>query len=205
MLNYVELVYKFMRSESKVNQSYAAACLDKLLLKKSKTTGQMIITRESMNDAVVQELLGAICDVLNEDQNWYVLRAFYRVIATTQDKITAVAQPICNVLGSFIDKLSEEDDVNQQYANTLFEATALCLRFFRLEPLAIKLMSDTLTPVLNKIIQNNKLDVIGYAFQIYALFVAHTAENNPVFQTLTQSIVTTPGNWAHDMRYLMPS
>lgn len=67
MLNYVELVYKFMRSESKVNQSYAAACLDKLLLKKSKATGQIIITRESMNEAVVQELLGAICDVLNED------------------------------------------------------------------------------------------------------------------------------------------
>ena len=66
-------------------------------------------------------------------------------------------------------------------------------------------MVEALTPLLLKIIQNNKLDVIGYAFQIYALFVAHTAENNPVFQTLTQSIVTTPGNWAHDMRYLMPS
>ena len=67
VLSYVELVYKFMRSESKVNQSYAAACLDKLLLKKSKSTGQIIVTRESMNDAVVQELLGAICDVLKDD------------------------------------------------------------------------------------------------------------------------------------------
>ena len=92
-----------------------------------------------------------------------------------------MAQPICNVLSTFIDKHSDDDDVNQQYANTLFEATALCQKYFRLTPAAIKLMSDTLTPVLNKIIQNNKLDLIGYAFQIYALFVAHTPDNNPIF------------------------
>ena len=54
--------------------------------------------------------------------------------------------------------------MNQQYANTLFESTALCLRFLRLNPPAIKLMSDTLTPVLNKIVTNSKLDLIGYAF-----------------------------------------
>ena len=67
VLQYVELVYRFMRSDAKVNQSYAAACLDKLLLKKSKVTGQMVVTRDSMNEQVVQELLGAICDVLTED------------------------------------------------------------------------------------------------------------------------------------------
>lgn len=67
MLNYVDLVYKFMRSKHKVCQSYAAACLDKLLLKKSRDTMKPIITRESMDEAVMQLLLGAICNVLAVD------------------------------------------------------------------------------------------------------------------------------------------
>lgn len=87
-----------------------------------------IVTKESMGEAVLQELLGAICNVLAVDQNWYVLRSFYRVVATAQDKIVAVAQPICNVLGVFIGRLAEVDDVNHQYANTLFESIALCLK-----------------------------------------------------------------------------
>lgn len=46
---------------------------------------------------------------------------------------------------------------------------------------------------------------MGYAFQIYALFVASSTENNEVFAIITQSIVENIDNWNKDMKYLMAS
>ena len=53
--------------------------------------------------------------------------------------------------------------------------------------------------------QKNITDMIGYAFQIYALFVANSAEVTNNYQVLIQSILTNKGNWDKDMRYLIPA
>lgn len=42
--NFVGLFTKFLTSQSVVNQSYAAACIEKLLVKKSRQSDQVIIT-----------------------------------------------------------------------------------------------------------------------------------------------------------------
>ena len=46
---------------------------------------------------------------------------------------------------------------------------------------------------------------MGYAFQIFALFVASHNELQEVYKALTQSLLTNQSNWAGDMKYLIPS
>ena len=76
----MELTYKFLSSEHKVNQSYAANCIEKLLIKKDKATNQLIMTKDSLSQELVNLLLTGLCGVLNNEHNQYAMRALYRVI-----------------------------------------------------------------------------------------------------------------------------
>jgi hypothetical protein len=58
---------------------------------------------------------------------------------------------------------------------------------------------------LNFIVENNKTDLMGYAFQIYALFVARSDTNCQLYEALTASIIQNQENWGKSMKYLIPS
>jgi len=46
---FVNLFSEFLKSSSKVNQSYAAACIEKLVVKKSKTTKGTVLTCDNFD------------------------------------------------------------------------------------------------------------------------------------------------------------
>jgi hypothetical protein len=47
--------------------------------------------------------------------------------------------------------------------------------------------------------------MIGYAFQIYTLFVANSRVLKENYKLLAESILSSAGNWGSDMKYLIPS
>jgi hypothetical protein len=53
--------------------------------------------------------------------------------------------------------------------------------------------------------EKNVSDMIGYAFQIYALFVANSQGLSPNYKVLSDSILSNKANWDKDMRYLIPA
>jgi hypothetical protein len=48
-------------------------------------------------------------------------------------------------------------------------------------------------------------DMIGYAFQLYAVFVANSTTLSPNYKLIADSILSTKDNWEKDMRYLIPA
>lgn len=66
-------------------------------------------------------------------------------------------------------------------------------------------LQSNLSNSLNFIIENNKIDLMGYAFQIYALFVASSDQNNALYEALTNSILQNKENWSKEMKFLIPS
>jgi len=66
----------------------------------------------------------------------------------------------------------------------LFETTALTLKFLSSNTEALNAFQNKISESLNQIIQNNKTDLMGYAFQIYSLFVATSSEVNGLFEAL---------------------
>ena len=51
------------------------------------------------------------------------------------------------------------------------------------------MVENALAPALNYIIEKNIADMIGYAFQIYALFVANSTSLSQNYKVLTESIL----------------
>ena len=110
------------------------------------------------------------------------------------------------MLTKFIhDTANDENEQSPNYVYILFETTALTLGFMRSNPAEMTKLQGSLSTSLNFIIEHNKADLMGYAFQIYALFVASSAENTPIFQALTTSILQNKDNWGKEMKYLIPS
>lgn len=79
--------------------------------------------------------------------------------------------------------------ISPNYVYILFETTALTLKYIDGNPDQMAKLQQNLSGPLNYIIENNKTDFIGYAFQIYALFVASSSQNNQVFEALTNQIL----------------
>ena len=205
VLNFMQLAATHLSSPGEVNKSYAAAVIEKLLLKKN-ANHQPVLTKDNIGQDVVNVLLSGLCKILGEGgRNHYALRAMFRVVQVAQTKVAAVANELGNVLGQFISEMAQDEEVNQNYAYLLFETAALSLKHVAHDSQAMQTFLGPLVPVLNTIIEQGKFDLIGYAFQIYALFVASSSENFEIFQTLTGSILQNSSNWNEDMKYLIPS
>jgi hypothetical protein len=53
--------------------------------------------------------------------------------------------------------------------------------------------------------EKNVTDMIGYAFQLYSLFVAASSQLNQNYKYLMDSILQSKANWEKDMKYLIPA
>ena len=56
-LNFVNLFAEHLKSTSIVNQSYAAACIDKFLTKQDKVTRKPVINKDNIGEGTVTQLL----------------------------------------------------------------------------------------------------------------------------------------------------
>lgn len=118
-------------------------------------------------------LLSNLCNLLNEQKNLYAIRGLYRVIQLSKTKIEQFCEQLSQVLQKFIhDTAKDENDQSPNYVYILFETTALSLKFMRGNPTEMLKLQVNLSQSLNFIIEHNKVELMGYAFQIYALFVA---------------------------------
>ena len=48
-------------------------------------------------------------------------------------------------------------------------------------------------------------DLSGYAFQLYATFVASSPDLKQNYEILAQSVITNQSNWQKEMKYLVPA
>jgi hypothetical protein len=85
----LEKVADFLRSESFVNKSYAAACIEKLLIRRciasvntqgAQVMGGPIFTPQNVDPNMLSKLLQGLCEALQENKNLYAVRALYRTV-----------------------------------------------------------------------------------------------------------------------------
>jgi len=119
----------------------------------------------------------------------YAIRALYRIICLSKNKVSQFGDTLSQVLSKFISDIADQEDQSANYVYILFETTALTLKYLSSNAEALSSFQNKLSESMNKILQNNKTDLMGYAFQIYSLFVATSSEVNPLFESLLQSVL----------------
>lgn len=130
----------------------------------------------------------------------------YRTVQLAQDNILPFAETMGQVLNAFIDQAAKDEaQSSPNYIYILFETAALTLRHLKGHPEAFSMVENYLIGPINYIMEKNVTDMIGFSFQLYALFVANSSQLAPNYKVLNDSILSNKGNWDKDMRYLIPA
>ena len=98
--------------------------------------------------------------------------------------------------------------MSPNYSYILFEIAALSLTYTKHAPEAFATIENQLTPTLNGIIAEGMSDFVGYAFQIYATFIASSSQMKTDYDMLCASILDSDSintNWGREMKYLVPA
>ena len=134
------------------------------------------------------------------------MRALLRVIQLSKQNLVPFAFVLGQVLASFIHQVTKnEATASPNYTYILFEVAALTLTFVKGFNDAFQAVENQLTPALNSIIEQNFANLSGYAYQLYATFVANSTELKPNYQIIAQFITENLTNWLKEKKYIMPA
>lgn len=157
---------------------------------------------------MTSKLLQNICELLNANQDLYAMRSLLRVVQLSKQNIAPFAGTLGEVMSHFMNEVVKDTQVSPNYTYILFEIAALSLTYTKHQPEAFAQIEDKLTPTLNQIIAQSVSDYVGYAFQLYATFIAFSSQMKQDYELLCASILdagTIETNWGKEMKYLIPA
>ena len=70
----------YLKSSYIVNQSYASACIEKMLIRKRLDNSGPVLTTQNTDPNIVSKLLQNLCELLAQSKDLYAVRALLRVI-----------------------------------------------------------------------------------------------------------------------------
>ncbi|XXG74047.1 hypothetical protein AAC387_Pa07g2868 [Persea americana] len=187
-------VIRFLQSESNVVHSYAANCIEKLLLVKDE--GRARYTSLDINP-LVPLLLPNLFNALKfpeSQENLYIMKCIMRVLGVVDVGGEIVGACITNLTAV----LSEvcKNPKNPFFNHYLFEAVAaLVRRSCEKDPSLISVYEACLFPVLQTILVNDVTEFWPYTFQILAQLVdIHMPPLPPNYMQLFE-LLLSPASW----------
>ncbi|GFY93580.1 cellular apoptosis susceptibility protein, putative / importin-alpha re-exporter [Actinidia rufa] len=188
-------VVRFLGSESNVVHSYAASCIEKLLLVKDDGRKARYISSDISPFLLVlmTNLFGALGKPESEE-NPYVMKCIMRVLGVA-DISREVASPCISGLTSVLNKVCENPR-NPIFNHYLFEAVAILVRrSCDKDPSLISDFETRLFPSLELILGRDVTEFFPYAFQLLAQLVELNRPPVPQHYMQIFQILLLPDSW----------
>ncbi|XAR69470.1 hypothetical protein NMG60_11001063 [Bertholletia excelsa] len=188
-------VVRLLGSESNVVHSYAASCIEKLLLVKDDG-GRARYTSSDISPflpVLMTNLFNALGKPESEE-NPYVMKCIMRVLGMA-DISPEVASPCISGLTSVLNKVCGNPKT-PNFNHYLFEAVAILVRrSCEKDPSLISAFEASLFPSLQMILENDVTEFFPYAFQLLAQLVE--LNRPPIPQPYMQifEILLLPDSW----------
>lgn len=188
-------VVRFLGSESNVVHSYAASCIEKLLLVKDGGGKPRYISSDisPFLPVLMTNLFGALGKPESEE-NPYVMKCIMRVLGVA-DISREVASPCITGLTSVLNKVCENPK-NPTFNHYLFEAVAVLVRrSCEKDPSLITAFEESLFPSLQLILARDVTEFFPYAFQLLAQLVELNRPPIPPHYMQIFEILLLPDSW----------
>jgi len=187
-------VIRFLGSESNVVHSYAANCIEKLLILKDNG-----LPRFSSSDITpfVQSLITNLFKVFQfpeSQENHYVMKCVMRLLSVV-DISDEVVSPCIGHLSMMLSEVCKNPK-NPVFNHYLFEAIAALIgKSCEKNPTLITVFESNLFPVLQSILVNDITEFWPYAFQLFAQLVE--ISRPPLAQNYMQlfELLLSPDSW----------
>lgn len=166
------MLIKHLTSNSMVVQTYAAACIEKLLTVKDSVGGKKV---PRLNRVELQPFLQplftnlfSVLDRADTAENEYVMKAIMRILSVVQDEITPVVPIVLDKLTNALARVCK-NPTNPLFNHYLFEAMAsLVSSVCRVNPNSTSDFEALLFPPFESVLAMDVAEFTPYVFQILA-------------------------------------
>merc|ERR550519_3060993 len=155
-----------------VVHTYAAACIDKLLMIKAPDGSALVKSNDlaPIAEDLLKSLFSAF-DLPGSTENEYVMKAVMRSFSTLQD---AVVPYLAHLLPPLTARLAQaaKNPTRPHYNHYLFESLSLSIRIVcKTNPGAVANFEQVLFPVFEEILKTDVQEFVPYVFQIMSLML----------------------------------
>lgn len=188
-------VVRFLSSESNVVHSYAASCIEKLLLVKDDGVRSRYTSLDISPFLLVlmTNLFNAL-DKAESEENQYVMKCIMRVLGLA-DITGDVALPCITGLTRVLNRVCENPK-NPVFNHYLFESVAVLIRrASEKDPSLISAFEANLFPSLQLILVRDVSEFFPYAFQLLAQLVDLNRPPLPGHYVQIFEILLLPDSW----------
>lgn len=193
-LGLVPDVVRFLGSESNVVHSYAAICIDKLLLVKEEGGGARYLAPDiaPFLPILMTNLFNSL-SFPESEENQYVMKCIMRVLGVA-DVSSEVAGSCISRLTSILDRVCQNPK-NPTFNHYLFEAVAVLIRRGCVNAALTSAFEASLFPSLQTILTCNVIEFFPYAFQLLAQLVELNSSPLPAHYMQFFIVLSSPDLW----------
>lgn len=188
-------VVRFLNSDSNVVHSYAASCVEKLLL--VKEDGARARYTSADIGPYLLELMTNLFSALQKqesEENQYVMKCIMRVLGVADISID-VASPCINGLTSILNRVCENPK-NPVFNHYIFEAVAVLVRrACEKNSSLVSTFEQSLFPSLQMILAKDVAEFFPYAFQLLSQLVELNSPPIPPHYMQIFDILLLPDSW----------
>ncbi|XP_058757292.1 exportin-2 [Vicia villosa] len=194
-LNFLPDLVRFLAAESNVVHSYAASCIEKLLLVKDEGG----VARYSSADIspifpMLMNNLFSAFKLPESEENQYVMKCIVRVLGVADIPLD-VARICIEGLGSLLSEVCKNPK-NPIFNHYLFESVAILVkRASERDPSLVSVFETSLFPRLEIILSNDVTEFFPYTFQLLALLVELNRPPIPPIYMQIFEILLSPDSW----------
>lgn len=165
-------VARHLHSNSYVVHSYAASCLEKMLVMKD-AAGNPLITQTVMApyaEAIVGGLFTALTKP-SSGENDYIMKAIMRSFSTLNEHTMPFMSAALPKLTELLTAVAKNPS-KPHFNHYLFETIAVSIKIVcKIEPNAVTSFEEALFPLFQNILQNDIMEFLPYVFQILSLLM----------------------------------
>lgn len=186
---------RFLTAESNVVHSYAASCIEKLLLVKDEGGGARY-TSADINPifAVLMNNLFSAFKLPESEENQYIMKCIMRVLAVADISVD-VARICIEGLGSLLTEVCKNPK-NPVFNHYLFESVAILVRrACERDSSLVSVFEGSLFPRLEIILANDVTEFLPYTFQLLAQLVELNRPPIPPIYMQIFEILLSPDSW----------
>lgn len=194
-LKFLPDLVRFLAAESNVVHSYAASCIEKLLLVKDEG-GAPRYSSADINPifAMLMNNLFSALKLPESEENQYVMKCIMRVLGVADISLD-VARICIEGLGSLLSEVCKNPK-NPIFNHYLFESVAILVkRACERDPSLVSVFESSLFPRLEIILTNDVAEFFPYTFQLLALLVELNRPPIPPIYMQIFEILLSPDSW----------
>ena len=192
----ISLLTNHLTAPSHVVHTYAAHCLEKILVLKG-SDNKVVVTAEDLlpHMEVLLVNLFRIFKIQGSELNEYAMKAVLRSMSTLQDKVAPYSETLLRELADKLAVVSENPS-KPHFNHYLFESICCIIRFScKVNASLVEQFEVKLFPIVENILVKDVSEFLPYVFQILSLLLELRPLPIPELYMVIYPLLLTPTLW----------